>query len=154
VAPQLYYFSGPFGLFAEYVISDQRLRLEAAPSRPARVRNTAWQVAASYVLTGEENSWKGFAPKRAFSPGQGAWGAWEIAVRVGQLEVDAAAFPALANPATSARAATAWSVGLNWHLNRNLKLNLDYEQTEFDGGSSDFLNRGEKALLGRTQFSF
>ncbi len=154
VAPQLYYYWGPFGLFGEYVISDQRLRRDDGTSTFARVKNTAWQVAASYVLTGEENSWKGFTPRRSFSPGNGGWGAWEIAARVGQLDVDDAAFPLYANPATSASAATSWGVGLNWYLNKNVKLNFNYEQTAFDGGTSAFLKNGEKVFLTRAQFCF
>jgi phosphate-selective porin OprO and OprP len=153
-APQLYYYWGPFGLFGEYVLSDQQVRLDAGASTFARVKNTAWQVSASYVLTGEENSWKGLTPKHSFGPGSGGWGAWEIAARVGQLDVDNAAFPLLANPATSATAATSWGVGLNWYLNKNVKLNFNYEQTAFNGGTSDFLKNGEKVFLTRAQFSF
>jgi len=59
----------------------------------------------------------------------GGWGAWEVAARFGQLDVDDDAFPLYANPANSATEATSWGVGLNWHLNRNLKVNLSYEQT-------------------------
>lgn len=154
VSPQLYYYWGAFGLFGEYVVSDQRLRLDAGASRFARIRNSAWQVAASYVLTGEENSWKGFTPKRSFSPGNGGWGAWELAARVGQLDVDDAAFPLYADPATSASGATGWGVGLNWYLNKNVKVNFDYEQTDFTGGTSDFLKNGEKVFMTRAQFSF
>jgi phosphate-selective porin OprO/OprP len=77
-----------------------------------------------------------------------------VALRLGQLEVDDAAFPLLASPTASASGATSWGVGLNWHLNKNLKLNFNYEQTDFDGGTSDFLARGEKVFLTRAQFAF
>jgi phosphate-selective porin OprO/OprP len=153
-APQLYYYWGPFGLFSEYVVSDQELRLDAGTSIFTRAKNTGWQVAASYLLTGEENSWKGFTPKHNFSPGSGGWGAWELAARVGQLDVDDSLFPVFANPATSASKATSWGVGLNWYLNKNITLNLDYEQTAFDGGTSGLLANGEKVFMSRVQFSF
>ncbi|MEI6567133.1 MAG: porin [Verrucomicrobiota bacterium] len=154
VAPQLTYFYRSFGLFGEYVISDQRVRRDAGTSSFSRVQNSAWQVSASYLLTGEENSWKGFVPRHNFDPANGGWGAWEVALRLGQLEVDDAAFPLLASPTASASGATSWGVGLNWHLNKNLKLNFNYEQTDFDGGTSDFLARGEKVFLTRAQFAF
>lgn len=154
ISPQLHYYLGPFGLYGEYVVSDQELRVDAGSPTSARVSNTAWQLTASYVLTGEANSWKGFTPKRPFNPGSGGWGAWEVTARVGQLDVDDAAFPLYANPASSASAATSWGVGLNWYLNRNVKLNFNYEQTEFDGGTSEFLKSGEKVFLTRAQFSF
>jgi phosphate-selective porin OprO and OprP len=154
VAPQLSYYWGPFGLLGEYVISDQRLRVDAGSSSSAHIHNSAWQVAASYLLTGEENSWKGFTPKKPFSFSGGGWGAWEIAARIGQLDVDDAAFPFYADPATSASAAAGWGVGLNWYLNKNVKVNFNYEQTDFTGGTTDFLKKGEKVFLTRAQFSF
>jgi phosphate-selective porin OprO/OprP len=111
-------------------------------------------VSASYVLTGEENTWRGFTPKRPFAPGAGQWGAWEVTARVGQLDIDDEAFPLFANPDTSATLATSWGVGLNWHLNRNFKINLNYEQTQFDGGTAALLQDGEHAFLARAQISF
>ncbi len=155
VSPQAYYYRGPFGLFGEYVISNQELERDAGVTTMGRVRNTAWLVAASWFLTGEQNSSKPVAPKHPVDLHGGGWGALELAARVQQLHVDDAAFPVFANPATSAREAFSWGVGLNWHLNRNVKLNLDYEQTDFKGGdASDVLRAGENVILARVQFSF
>jgi phosphate-selective porin OprO/OprP len=154
ISPQGYYYWGPFGLFGEYVVSDQQVRRDDGTATFAKIRNTAWQVAASFILTGEENSWKALAPKKPFSLSGGTWGAWEIAARFGQLDVDDDAFPLFANPATSATEATSWGVGLNWHLNRNLKINLNYEQTDFKGGTAPLLAKGEKAILTRIQVAF
>ena len=77
-----------------------------------------------------------------------------MAVRVGQLELDDALFPEYADPASSARGATSWGLGVNWHWNKNVKLSLNYEQTDFDGGTSDLLEKGEKVILARAQVSF
>ena len=154
IAPQAYYHWGPFGVFGEYVISNQELRREAGGVTRFDVRNTAWQVATSVFLTGESNSWSRVTPSHSFSPANGGWGAWELAARVGQLDVDDGVFPLLANPATSASRATSWGVGLNWHLNRNVKLSLNYEQTDFDGGTTPLLEQGEKVVLTRVQFAF
>ena len=155
VSPQGYYYWGPFGLFGEFVVSDQKVRRDAGDSTFANIRNTGWQVAASYILTGEENSFQAITPRKPFSVGGDGWGAWEVTGRVGQLTVDDDAFPLFANPAISAREATSWGVGLNWHLNRNFKINLNYEQTDFKGGDDSPLNaKGEKAILTRAQISF
>ncbi len=157
VTPQGYYYWGPFGLFGEYVISNQRLRRDAGGPTFARIQNSAWQVAFSYTLTGEENSWKSLTPKKPFNPTQGGWGAWQAAVRFGQFDVDDQIFSPglnLADSATSASGATSWAVGLNWFLNKNVKVNFDYEQTDFQGGSSPFLNKGEKVFFTRAQVSF
>jgi phosphate-selective porin OprO and OprP len=153
IAPQAYYYVGPFGIFGEYVISNQKVR-KNNPTQFARFQNTAWTVSASYVLTGEENSFKGITPKKPFNVSEGGWGAFEIAARVQQLNVDDRVFPLYANPATSATKATTWGVGLNWYLNKNFKVNLDYENTEFKGGTSALLARGEQVILTRAQISF
>jgi phosphate-selective porin OprO/OprP len=152
-SPQGYYYWGPFGLFGEYAISDQHVRPFSGASI-FTLRNTAWQVAASYILTGEENSWRALDPRKPFSLSNGTWGAWEIAARFGQLDVDDDAFPLFADPATSATEATSWGVGLNWHLNHNLKLNLNYEQTDFRGGNSLLLLNGEKVVFARVQVAW
>ena len=158
VSPQAYYYWGPFGVFGEYIISDQKVQQAGAGAGAgtiAKLRHTAWQVAASYFLTGEENSWKAVTPKKPFSPANGGWGACEIAARIGELDVDDDAFPLYANPAASATKAFAWGVGLTWHLNKNVKANLNYDQTDFKGGAStDLLRKGEKAVFTRAQVAF
>ena len=41
------------------------------------------------------------------------------------------------------------------HLNKNVKVNLNYDQTDFKGGAAtDFLAKGEKAIFTRAQISF
>jgi phosphate-selective porin OprO/OprP len=154
LVPQAYYYWGPFGVFGEYVISDQQVRRDAGGRSSLRVSNSAWQVAASYFVTGEENGYQAVTPRRPFNFHGDGWGALEVAARVGQLHLDNAAFPLLASAANSAREATSWGLGLNWHLNKNFKLSLDYEQTDFKGGTSAQLKKGEQAILTRAQIAF
>lgn len=155
VSPQAYYYVGPFGVFGEYVISSQEVRQTAGAAITLdTLRNKAWQVAASWFLTGEENSFKAVTPQNPFKFGGEGWGAFELTARYGELDVDDDTFPIFASAATSASKATSWGAGVNWHLNRNVKLSLNYEQTNFEGGTSPLLNNGEKALLTRAQFSF
>ena len=145
---------GSFGIFGEYALSHQEVRREAGGRSSEQVVHTAWQVAASYFVTGEDNAFGPVTPLRPFNFHGEGWGALELAARVGQLDVDDDAFPLLANPASSATEATSWGAGLNWHLNKNLKLTLDYEQTDFKGGSSPLLKRGEKVVFTRAQLTF
>ncbi len=165
IAPQAYYYWGPLGVLGEYVISSQKLRRNAGATTSLTAKNTAWQVAASWYLTGEENSFKPVSPLKPFKLGGSGWGAWELAARISGLDVDNKVFdgfsatPALstsfADPTKSATAATSWSVGVNWYLNKNIKANLNYEQTDFRGGGNTGVNaEGEKAVLSRLQFSF
>ncbi|MFA6112160.1 MAG: porin [Candidatus Latescibacterota bacterium] len=152
LTPQAYWYAGRLGLLGEYAVSRQKVRRQAVA---ARLRHTAWQVAASYVLTGEASTYRGVTPRAPFDPEKSQWGALEAAARVHRLTLDRDAFPAFANPARSARTATAWSAGLNWHLSRNAKLNLDYEETRFTGVAPAGDDRKlEKILFHRFQVAF
>ena len=131
LSPQGYYYYGPLGLMGEYVISDQDVRNGA---HAADLQNTAWEISGGWVLTGEDATFNGVSPKHPFSPHNGQWGALQVVGRYAELNVDKGAFPFFANPAVSASSAKAWSVGLNWYLNRNLRVNASYSRTTFDGG--------------------
>jgi phosphate-selective porin OprO and OprP len=152
VSPQAQYYQGPLGLFAEYVQSNQRIVRGAAA---AIVNNSAWQVAGSYLLTGETKA-RGLVPLQAMDPGKRGWGAWEIAGRFGHLKVDPVVYSkGLADPASAARRARAWAAGLNWYLNGNVKTALDYEQTSFEGGAAAGGRRPrESTILSRIQVGF
>ncbi len=167
--PQAWYYWGPFGLYGEYVITSHEVALKAgaAPGQTSHETfdNRAWQISASYFLTGEENSFGVVTPKRPFGFGPGSgWGAWEIAARIGQISVDDAVFrdrDAVAGPdfATdnSAREAKEWGVGLNWHLNSNIKASANYLHTDFKGGSrakGEVTAQDEEAIFARVQFVF
>lgn len=132
-SPQATYYWGPFGALAEYVRSE--MDVERLGSKE-RFENDAWQIALSYVLTGENASFKGVVPRSSFEPGKGGgWGAFEVAARYHELHVDSDVFDTgFASPLTSAESARAWGVGLNWYLNRWVKLMVNYDRTAFDGG--------------------
>jgi len=163
LSPQAYYYYGPFGLLGEYVISDQKVsRAGVAPFDSAHLRNTAWEVSASWVLTGEDADYAGgVVPRRSFNPHQGDWGALQLVARFAKLSIDRAAFPEFADPATSAGSAAAWSVGLNWYLNRNVMLKTSFSHTHFDGGGgagtsapATVTRKDESVLFTRIQLAF
>jgi len=141
LSPQAYWYWGPYGLMFEWVESSSELRNEKGPRPPinpanVRANNTAWQIAASYVLTGENASYAGVVPREAFVPGKGTWGAFQIAARYSELHVDNAVFEnGFASLSDSARNAREVTVGLNWYLNRFLKWQINFGHTWFDGGA-------------------
>lgn len=152
-SPQGYFYRNAFGLLAEYIETTQELRVGATR---AELENNAWQATVSWVLTGEDASYRGVAkPSSPFSPGKGGWGAWELVGRYGELDVDEGAFPLFADPAVAARSAQSWTVGVNWYLTSNLKLVANYLQTRFDGGAAAGADReDEKAVFTRLQVAF
>jgi phosphate-selective porin OprO and OprP len=130
ISPQLTYYVGSFGLIGEYVRASQEVRRE---TQSDTLDHEAWQIAASTILTGEKNSFRGVTPKNAFNLSKGNWGAFELAARYSELKLDDATFPTYANRDGSVSGIQSVAVGLNWYLNRNLKSSLTYEQSTFDG---------------------
>jgi phosphate-selective porin OprO/OprP len=159
VSPQAYYYYGPLGLMAEYAISDQQVALAKTA---ADLDNTAWEISGSWVLTGENASYNGVTPLHPFDPRNGAWGAWQLVARIEGSDVDGKAFKdGFASPKTNADGATAWSVGLNWYLNQNIRANLSFSHTSFSGlaanGSSTagvVAAQDENVLFSRLQLAF
>lgn len=156
IAPQFYFYNGPFGLLGEYVQSNQEVSRAGSKTD---VKNTAWQLAASYVVTGEDASFRGVNPRKPFQWGQGSWGAFELAARVSKLKVDDDVFEGnattrLANPRSSAREATDYGIGLNWYFNRFSKLMINYDQTKFKDGAAVGDRDTEKVLFTRFQVGY
>jgi phosphate-selective porin OprO/OprP len=135
LSPQAYYYYGPFSLLAEYAVSDQHVR-KVGTATTADLQNTAWEVSAGWVLTGEDASFNGVNPRRPFDPKNGTWGAWQFVARYAELDLDNKAFPLFSNPASSASAAQSWTVGLNWYLNKNVLFKTSYSHTDFTGGDT------------------
>lgn len=148
LVPQLYYFYGPFGLLGEYSISSQELRNGAATDT---IENTAWQVTSSWVLTGEDATFRGVKPKKPVSFGENrGWGAWQVVGRVTGLDVDDDAFPTFASAAASPSSALSYGGGINWYLNPQVRISADYNYTDFSGASLP----NEHAVITRVQFRF
>jgi phosphate-selective porin OprO and OprP len=152
LAPQAYFYSGPFGVHGEYIVSRQAVNRNGFAT--VELEHTAWQATGSYFLTGEKNSWRSAAPKRPFDPAAGSFGAVELAVRYSELNVDDASFPAYANPATTPDKAKAWAIGLNWYLAKAVKVVANYEHTTFVGGTPTGDREAEQFVVTRVQYAF
>ena len=150
--PNLTYFWGPFGAYAEAGWSTTGVKGTRQVGRrtvntSANLNDFAWQAAVSYMLTGENSSFRAIRPRRAFNPSEGAWGAFQIAARAGQLQVDGDTFPIYADPNTQAEQSTTAGVAVNWILNDNLKFTLGYDWTSFVGGAPNDGNRPDNYVV-------
>ncbi len=166
ISPQAYYYYGPFGVITEYARVSQDVTNGTISDK---LENDAWQIAVSYLLTGEDASFKGVKPIQVFNTDGGGWGAWELVARYQENNIDSKAFQTsslaptgYADPRVNASSAKSWATGVNWYLNQNVKVVLNYEQTSFKGGGSStsglftsIADRpDEKALFTRLQLSY
>lgn len=160
VSPQLDYRLGSFGLLGEYFLSTINVRPNATGAK-AELKNHSWQLATGYVLTGEQSSYAGVVPATNFDLAAGTWGAFELAARVAQMDVDDDAYPTFASAASTANQATSLGLGLNWYLSKAVRFTFDYYQTDFDFHrtapavpTAAALGQDEKAFITRFQLTF
>jgi len=152
LAPQAFYYFGALGILAEYGLTEEGFQ-KGAVRRDIAFR--AWQVQASYVLTGERKGFLSPAPRKNFEPRNRAWGAVELAARVGDFNAERGLYNyGFASPASAARRAHEWAGGVNWYLNRSLRLSLDCGRTNFLGGAVTGNRPSEKVILSRVQINF
>jgi len=149
LTPQAFYTFKSLLVFGELARESQVVR-KATVTRD--LTNTAWQVDAAYLLTGE-TAGERVHPKHPFDPAHGEWGAFQLMARVGVLEVDPETFTAgLADSASAHRAAHV-AVGAAWHMTANFKTLLDYERTVFDHHPSG-VRYAEHGIMFRMQMNF
>jgi phosphate-selective porin OprO/OprP len=155
VGPQAYWYYGPFGLQGEYGISSQEVQRQDGTLTDMRLTHRGWAVNASWLLTGEDASFRAITPAKNFDPHANAWGALQFVARYSVLDIDNETFPNFADPAESATRANAWGVGLNWYLNRNVRAALNFNHTDFKGGANGPVTRqDENVFLTRMQLAF
>jgi phosphate-selective porin OprO/OprP len=156
LAPQGYYYVGPFGLVSEYGLNEEGFQ-KGAVRRNIAFR--AYQVQTSFLLTGEKKGFAAPTPKRSFDPlHHGGWGAVELAIRVSDFEAENGIYTyGLVSPATTPRHLHEWVGGVNWYLNRLVRISGDYGNTAFGGGAAAPAggNRPvEKVFILRFQINF
>ena len=159
LAPQFYYSRGQFGILGEWTQVEQDVsRTVGGVTRSDTLTNTAWQTQFSWFLTGEDEAYRGFTPNSTFRPGKTGSGAFELVARYQVLDVDNAAFTggatSFANPLTAVSKATAYGVGLNWYPWNTVKLSINYDLTEFEGGAATGDRDDEQALFSRFAINF
>lgn len=95
----------------------------------------AWYAQVGYTLTGESRTYKGsdgefkrLSPKNNFDLKNGKWGAWEVAARYDQIDLEDANI--------AGGEAKRMSLSLNWYLNEDVRMLAGYTKTfDLDGGA-------------------
>jgi len=151
LVPQGYFYTGPLGLLGEYAISRQEVRL--GPNTET-LTHKAWQASGNLFLTGEKAGFHSPTPKKPFDLQEKGFGALELVARYGELDLDDDAFPIFASASSSVTKEKAAGVGLNWYLNKQIKVAVNYEHTTFDGGAADGDRKSEDFFVTRFQHAF
>lgn len=151
--PQFFYYYRSLGLLGEYVRETQQVQRAVAvgSERVATLEHSAWQIQAAYFLTGEQEAYDRARPLHDFHSGAPGAGGWELVARYHEIRFDPQTFAggaqSFANPLTSVMAAHAIGTGINWYLNPNVKLQLDYELTRYENGLATGDRPAERALI-------
>jgi len=117
----------------------------------------SWHVYGAWTLTGESRAstyaiksgeFKRIHPAEPFDLEEGHWGAWEIAVRYANIDLNDGSF--------TGGEESVLTTALNWYLNRNMRLMLEYS-TILDTDESSLLRdeaEGLDIFQFRTQYTF
>ena len=107
----------------------------AGSNRPVHVPVNGYSIQAAYLLTGETRTAVGLIdPLRRFDlrPGRFGLGAWEPTARFSDVSLGRQVFTGgLADPNLWADRAYLLDVGVNWYLNRFVKVYFDWEYAIF-----------------------
>ena len=134
LSPQAYFYSGPFGLLAEYVYLEAGGAARAVAER--RAHQPAWQAAGSWVIAGASRLLPRRQPEEGLRPRD---------PHLGRLRARRALQRARASTTTPSRPSPTrraprgrQRLGGRPQLvpQPELRLMLDYERTEFEGGAA------------------
>ena len=131
-----------------------------------------WYVGASWIVTGE---WKPYTasavnnemgafgspvPIKPFSLTGGTWGAWEIAARYSTIDLNwnegvlgaACTVPGCVRGGVQ----KIWTFGVNWYLNRNVRMQFNYQDTEVNkiGTATPFAQIGQNFQVAAMRLQF
>ena len=149
VTPAVFYYYKGFGGYAEWMQSSQGVTRNAEETD---VTNHAWEVTASYLLTGETASAGITRPKAVFDPANGKWGALQLVARYTALTVDDSVFSSGLAGTGANQDAKSFTIAANWYLTPYIKYYATFERTTFDGGAT--ARPDENVILFRTQLAF
>ena len=152
---------------------DRRITTTVSGIAPSDPNFDGWYVQGGWVLTGENRPYNPVegrfdAPKMAynFNPAAGTWGAFEVAARYSDLNLnyhDCGAGKAIPTVATAScfdavrgGEQKVSTIGLNWYLNPDIRVMVDYQHVDVNRFNAAGLQVGQKydALAFRGQYVF
>jgi phosphate-selective porin OprO/OprP len=127
VSPEIAVVLGPFSVQSEYV------RSLLSRDNSQNLDFSGYYVFCSYFLTGEHRQYIAgegggefgrIIPARPFSMDSGGWGSWQVALRYSYTDLN--------DREIWGGKEGNYTAGINWYLNANLRLALNYIRAELD----------------------
>lgn len=119
---------GPLSLQSEILFTDVETNGASDPSF------TSWYAQAGWFITGESRpydaasgTFKRVKPKSPFSLTDGGLGAWELAFRYSNVDLN--------DGNVTGGELDLYTIGLNWHVSNHVRFMLDYSQAETDANA-------------------
>ena len=150
--PQMSWYWSRLGMMSTFVHTWEH-KIDRATGAAAQLQHQAWMVQGELALTDDEPAFNRVTPNRPFdgtweSFTRGNWGAWTIAARYSEQELDPQAFGlAFGDVTRYARTTKGYSVALNWYASREFRFQNMWEHTDFKGATSAFTAAGKSDML-------
>lgn len=143
--------SGPFSVVGEFTSVSNDV------AGASDLDFSGWNIYTTWSLTGESRAaaykmssgeFKRLTPANEFSTQQGTWGAWEVALRYATIDLNDGVFVGGQEDVLT--------TGLNWYLNTNMRLMLEWTRILDTDGSSALRQAadGLNIFQFRTQYTF
>lgn len=130
---------GPFKLQGEYVKADFNATHPSAANKAVSGDVSAQYVEAVWNITGETwsdayraGAFSGVKPKSNYSAGGGI-GAWQLGVRLSGYDASDITVGGTSSRQQNNNEAKTFTVGVNWLLNPNARIMLNYAKTDYEG---------------------
>lgn len=148
---------GPFAIYAEAISLSEDME---GPLSDADLDTRGWYVGGSWVLTGEEKTFRGVHPERPLrrgGSGRSGPGAWQLAGRISDLGLDDELVSSgIVLPQEFPEDVLSFDIGINWYATYNARVKLHFLHTRYEeeitlGGES---RASENAVLIQFQLHF
>jgi phosphate-selective porin OprO/OprP len=121
---------------------------------------SGWYAFAAYSLTGEQHpydpttaTFRNIRPAKPLGT-PGGWGAWELAARYSDIDLDFNPFSTAANGGIAGGKQDVWTLGVNWYPNNAIKFQLNYDNIQVNHVNAPANDVSANAVVLRSQISF
>ncbi len=120
---------------------------------------SGWYAFLTYSLTGEQHpydpataSFRNIRPAKPLGT-PGGWGAWELAARYSNIDLDFLPFATAATGGITGGQQDVWTLGVNWYPNNAIKFQLNYDNIKIKHVNAPATDISADAVVLRSQIA-